>query len=652
MRHDHPSTKSSDVPILAREKALVRQAAWTYLQAAEPAVLAEFSLVFEPLWSALNDPAAAASARWVDGRLHADSPFDEESASAAVVWITTQLVRALVQASPNEPLVDQLARFESQLATYTGQRERVAGLTATLVEMQQQLVDLKCELQALRQGLAPFVPAIGRDPGFALSAYPHPDLRLIVQLESVEEPRLLRCSLVQGSDFKSFDPIPLSPDARVQVDGLFSAIEQLSQRDAHARQIAEQRLAGLCESLGERLLPPLLRQRLVEIADQPAPRDAAPTLHLISNETWIPWELLKLPARATADDGKFLSEAFALTRWLFDREKQVEREQQLELPLRQLALVVAKAEDLAATRKERDAILRLLHSPPARTVCEITPDYLTVTKTMSAGGHDGWHFCGHGKKSGENPDLQEVGLRPGETLTPSDLPLARGFGQQRPLVFLNACHSASGGPALTGIGGWARAFLKAGAGAFLGAHWAVLDASAGAFAEAFYREFTAGTPLAEAVRRARLELRASHPGDPTWLAYTAFAHPLARCGEQPATTASDDGRTSWSPPIRASEPPAPPAPRRTWRVLATAAVLAVGLGLGILSLSQKSQDGAESKDNVEPAPTGGPAVVPSPSPPTPSSPSTEQRSIEPKGAGQQDKPREKEVPSPPPQQGL
>jgi hypothetical protein len=47
------------------------------------------------------------------------------------------------------------------------------------------------------------------------------------------------------------------------------------------------------------------------------------------------------------------------------------------------------------------------------------------------------------------------------------------------------------------------------------------------FARAFYARFLAGVPFAESVRRARLAIRDAFPGDPTWLAYAAFAHPLA-----------------------------------------------------------------------------------------------------------------------------
>jgi CHAT domain-containing protein len=78
---------------------------------------------------------------------------------------------------------------------------------------------------------------------------------------------------------------------------------------------------------------------------------------------------------------------------------------------------------------------------------------------------------------------------------------------------------------LTGIGGWAKRFLEAGAGAFIGAYWSVYDEPAEKFTEAFYPLLLGGTPIGEAVKSARAAIKPL--GDPTWLAYTIFADPLA-----------------------------------------------------------------------------------------------------------------------------
>ena len=81
---------------------------------------------------------------------------------------------------------------------------------------------------------------------------------------------------------------------------------------------------------------------------------------------------------------------------------------------------------------------------------------------------------------------------------------------------------------LTGMGGWASRFLKAGAGGFLGAYWSIYDEPALNFAKAFYDRLFAGDPVGKAAREARLAIKGT--GDPTWLAYTVFADPMASVG--------------------------------------------------------------------------------------------------------------------------
>ena len=86
-------------------------------------------------------------------------------------------------------------------------------------------------------------------------------------------------------------------------------------------------------------------------------------------------------------------------------------------------------------------------------------------------------------------------------------------------------HTERGEISLTDIGGFAARFLKVGAGTFIGAYWSIFDRPAFDFAQAFYRRLLAGLPIGQAVQEARLEIRPQ--GDPTWLAYTVFADPLA-----------------------------------------------------------------------------------------------------------------------------
>ena len=95
-----------------------------------------------------------------------------------------------------------------------------------------------------------------------------------------------------------------------------------------------------------------------------------------------------------------------------------------------------------------------------------------------------------------------------------------------PLVFLNACRTDGQAPQYTTVEGWAAKFLQAGAGAFIGSLWEVVDTSASTYAQQFYQAALTGHTLGEAARQACNAIR-DNPGDPTWLAYTLYGDPAA-----------------------------------------------------------------------------------------------------------------------------
>jgi CHAT domain-containing protein len=97
-------------------------------------------------------------------------------------------------------------------------------------------------------------------------------------------------------------------------------------------------------------------------------------------------------------------------------------------------------------------------------------------------------------------------------------------------VFLNACRVGQAGLSLTGLGGWGKALVQdARAGGLIAPLWSVSDQAAQLFAETFYQQCTQpGMTLGEAIRQARLKVRQSAPDDPTWLAYSLYAHPNTR----------------------------------------------------------------------------------------------------------------------------
>jgi CHAT domain-containing protein len=187
-------------------------------------------------------------------------------------------------------------------------------------------------------------------------------------------------------------------------------------------------------------------------------------------------------------------------------------------------VVVPSDSGLPSAQTERDFLLS--QAGNGRQVSSIEATWAGVYDALRSAQYDCLHFTGHGAARAENPDRARIILEQGSEFVPADVSgEAAKLGGAHPLVFLNACQVGQGGMSLTGIGGWANRFLEAGAGAFIGTYWSVFDEPAAKFMEALYPALIGGTSIGEAVKNARAAIKPL--GDPTWLAYTVFADPLA-----------------------------------------------------------------------------------------------------------------------------
>ena len=150
------------------------------------------------------------------------------------------------------------------------------------------------------------------------------------------------------------------------------------------------------------------------------------------------------------------------------------------------------------------------------------------------------HFAGHGVYDDEDPARSGLVFASGVLSSPGLLQSLAGT----PIIFSNACHSGvldAGGagtdarPDARGQSAWtglAASFLLNGAANYLGSLWPIYDDSSRALAGEFYELLCAGTPVGEALRRARLAIHAA--GDPTWAAFVLFGCPRNRV--RPART--------------------------------------------------------------------------------------------------------------------
>jgi len=354
-----------------------------------------------------------------------------------------------------------------------------------------------------------------------------PDLEILVRLQSRGAQHELTLQLKARDpalrlNYRPFGPVPLHLEPQAYFRDLFKEIEYLPLATTEQRQVAERKVAGVGARLCRELLPPELQQLLWSL------RGRVRTVLIQSDEPWIPWEILQLQGREGQRlvPGPFLSQAFALTRWLRGVELRP------SLPLTRIAVVVPDGTGLAGARRELNLLMGLANA--SRRIERIPARFGPVLDALDSGVWDGWHFSGHGLPSrSTDPDSSRLVLEEDEVLTPGDLSSSGNLGLVHPLVFLNGCSTGRGGLSLTGLGGWAARFIEAGAGAFVGSLWAIDDGKAATFAEVFYHHLLVERlPIGEAVQKARLALRCD--GDPTWLAYIAFADPLADCTRAPA----------------------------------------------------------------------------------------------------------------------
>jgi hypothetical protein len=277
------------------------------------------------------------------------------------------------------------------------------------------------------------------------------------------------------------------------------------------------RLTAIGNGLFLALFPDKLKRaywKLVKLRKQ----GVLKSLHIVSDEPWIPWEMVKPVDMDEGEADDFLAEGWQVSRWLAG-PGQVDR---LRIDT---ARLVAPDTDLTQVRREVDFFGTL----PARHIAiGETLRQLAQVRQIGKEGVELLHFSTHGRLNAKSIDSSSIVLENNTELRPDDLVGEAVFGlrKRRPLVFMNTCHGARMGFSLAGLGGWAGQMInQAKAGVFIGALWEVNDALAADFALRFYSELQDGQTLGAAFHTARQEIRQKAPANSTWLAYTLYGDP-------------------------------------------------------------------------------------------------------------------------------
>ena len=378
-----------------------------------------------------------------------------------------------------------------------------------------------------RGGAALHLPA-GIDP---------PDLILTIQYDTTGgAPRLLMTlEETATAHVTSFDPTPLRRDPAQAAAALYADLTSLAEQAADYADDHADNAAFLAElndavlQIGFTLWKTLIPAGLKELYLARQATWADKTLLVVSDEPHIPWELVwpYNPATGQADAAPW-AVSLRLLRWLRrDAVSSGYAGPPAVIPLRRLACVAPAHTGLAYLADERDFLRQLLR---ALDLDDVSPaaERRAVLGLLRGGGYDWLHIVTHGAPpDDETPpgaiELEDAHLLPGDLIGPQ----AEGYIYRvRPGFVLNICHGGRQAWGLTQLDGWANVLIGAGAGLVAAPRWAVTDRQALAFAQSFYRHLLGNAPVAHAVYEARRAAFAA--GDPTWLAYSVYAHPQAR----------------------------------------------------------------------------------------------------------------------------
>lgn len=395
-----------------------------------------------------------------------------------------------------------------------------------------------------RQGNAPLATvtlepevvaaATGRPPTLEATVVAHPSAPLS---SSIHQLTVWREDAVEGTRFNAVLVSPLvdrtrrfvgpviAADLEAHLAGVRTRIEEAAGWGEDGDELVDE-----IRALGIELFTALLHEDLRQLLWEH--RERLRGLQVMTNEPHVPWELVHLcPPDGSWPDGSWFLADLGLVRWL----------EHLGGPFPpprfslDEAVAVAPHYPPGSGWELPGVDEEVAHLRDLFTVREVPATRRDVRRAL-AEPFDLFHYAGHGTAApGAGLDaelLLGVDVGPDLATTKETLPslLVRHeritAGGRRPMVVLNACQVGSGQQRLAGLGGFAEAFLVAGAGIVVAPLWSVGDEPAVAFVHRLYDRLRAGDDVSTASLAARQHAR--EHGELSWLAYTVHANPEAR----------------------------------------------------------------------------------------------------------------------------
>ena len=332
---------------------------------------------------------------------------------------------------------------------------------------------------------------------------------------------------IPGVIFNHFESPPIQGSPIQYVEALYREIERRwtstqGDVDAFAEEMRE-----MGASLFAQLFPLELQRALWEN------RDGIQRIQVISTEPFIPWEIVHLtePGQPLPQETLFLAQ-LGVVRWIWGSYYPSEVRVRNDRARYVIPDYPHPDDRLPATADEAGYLRRVFQATP------VAPHALPLRQILRQPGEfDLLHFAGHGLAEQDdiaNSQIQLQGRVENGQVIPEYLSSTavtsqgrlKGPDGNRPMVVLNACQAGRVGYRLTGIGGFAPAFITRGAGIFVSTLWSVSDRPAKDFVIRLYDELRGGAELADATIAAREATRAG--GDASRLCYVVYGHPGAR----------------------------------------------------------------------------------------------------------------------------
>ncbi|HKJ54549.1 MAG TPA: CHAT domain-containing protein, partial [Nitriliruptoraceae bacterium] len=264
------------------------------------------------------------------------------------------------------------------------------------------------------------------------------------------------------------------------------ALQQvLKMAKATSSPLSDNEMRGLATVVAD-AMPPTFWKVLAGVATATTSEDRRPSLLLVTEEPWVPWELAATSADYLPPElvdpaaPAFLGAQFAMGRWLVPRERGLVESPTLPPPtthdVEGMALVVG---DYAASinwrtlpeaQAEGDALAQRYR---ASRWTATAPDMdRLLDNDLDGEPGDVLHMACHGAVDPDNLQWSGIILSEDEDrLSPLMIRGSTFPREQRPMVFLNACQVGQGTDGMSDSGSLGAAFIRGGATGFVAPLW-------------------------------------------------------------------------------------------------------------------------------------------------------------------------------------